>query len=245
VAPDRARRREHLKRELVALIERNSDGARLPSERELAERFGVARETLRKALHELSSSGALSRKHGAGTFVADIPWVKPLQLHSFSEDMRSRGLTPSSSLLTTTRMRAFAKIAQRLKLIPGADVYEIRRLRLADGEPMALEVVYLSCERLPSFNPKQLKTHSLYEILGQNYGLTLRSAVQQIQATVVTEAEAAQLNVAPFSPALLVERQVQVAPGDTVEYGKSLYRADRYSFEMNVSRGVTSASSNA
>ncbi|MGL4230600.1 MAG: GntR family transcriptional regulator [Casimicrobium sp.] len=230
-------RRATLKKELIALIRRNVDGGRLPAERQLAERFGVARETLRKALQELADEGALSRKQGSGTYVADAPWVKPLQLHSFSEDMRSRGLKPSSTLLSATKVRASAKVAQKLKIIPGADVYEVRRLRLADDEPMALEVVYLSCDHFPKFDVKRLARESLYDVLEREYDSVPRAAVQQIQATVVTEDEAAQLNVAPFSPALLVERQVQTASGETIEYGKSLYRADRYNFEMNVSRG--------
>jgi GntR family transcriptional regulator len=232
-----ADRRAHLKRELIALIRRNGDGGRLPSERELATRFGVARETLRKALLELSNEGALARKHGSGTYVADSTWVKPLQLHSFSEDMRSRGLKPSSQLLSTAKLRAPAKVAQKLKIIPGADAYEIRRLRLADGEPMALEVVYLSAEQFPKLDLRRLERESLYDLLEREYDSVPRSAVQQIQATVVTEDEAERLNVAPFSPALLVERQVQDADGCAIEYAKSLYRADRYSFEMNVSRG--------
>jgi GntR family transcriptional regulator len=233
---DRTLRREQLKKQLLTLIERNDDGGRLPPERELATQLGVARATLRKALLELSSAGLLDRKHGAGTFVAAQSWVKPLQLHSFSEDMRSRGLSPSSSLLSAGVARASAKVAQKLKIAPGTQVLEIRRLRLADGEPMALEVVYLSKERIPGFQTKRLQKQSLYEILERDYDLVPRSAVQQIQATVVAEDEALLLNVAPFSPALLVERQVQTDGGETIEFAKSLYRADRYSFEMNVNR---------
>jgi GntR family transcriptional regulator len=233
---DRSLRREKLKKQLVALIERNGDGGRLPPERELATQLGVARETLRKALQELSEAGLLDRKQGAGTFVAAQPWVKPLQMHSFSEDMRSRGLSPSSTLLSAVAVRASAKVAQKLKIVPGTSAIEIRRLRLADGEPMALEVVYLAKERVPGFQAKRLQRQSLYEILERDYKLLPRSAIQQIQATVVTEDEATLLNVAAFSPALLVERQVQNDNGETIEYAKSLYRADRYSFEMNVSR---------
>ncbi len=235
---DRAQKREQLKRGLQAILQQTGDGMRLPPERELAERLGVARETLRRALQELQADGVLQRRQGAGTFVAGPSWVKPLLLRSFTEDMRERGLVASSALLSTRTLRADAKVATKLKVVPGSAVFEVRRLRLASGEPMALEHAYLSAERLPGFDPACLATQSLYEVLARDHGIQVRNAAQEIQATVVTEDEAALLDVAPFSPALLVERQVFSTEGEPVEFGKSLYRADRYRFEVNVGRAA-------
>lgn len=235
---DRAQKRDHLKRGLQAILQQTGDGMRLPPERELAERLGVARETLRRALRELQAEGVLQRRQGAGTFVAGQSWVKPLLLRSFSEDMRERGLVASSTLLSTRLVRADAKVATKLKAAPGSMVFELRRLRLASGEPMALEHAFLRAERLPGFDPACLATQSLYEVLARDHGIQVRNAAQEIQATVVTEDEAALLDVAPFSPALLVERQVFSTEGEPVEFGKSLYRADRYRFEVNVGRAA-------
>ncbi len=233
---DRAQKRDHLKRSLLAIVQQTGDGMRLPPERELAEQLGVARETLRRALQDLQSGGQLERRHGAGTFVAGNSWLKPLQLHSFSEDMRDRGLVPSSQVLSTRVLRADAKVALRLKLAPGSFVFEVRRLRLASGEPMALEQAYLSQDRLVGFDPSVLATESLYDLLAREHGIQVRNAAQEIAATVLTEEEAQWLNVAPFSPALMVERQVFSTDGEVVEFGKSIYRADRYRFEVNVGR---------
>jgi GntR family transcriptional regulator len=232
----RAAKRDTLKKNLLALVQQNGEGGRLPPERELSERLNVARETLRRALDELEAQGILKRKHGAGTFVTDQPWVKPLTLRSFSEDMAARGLTPSSEILSAKEVAANAKLAQRFKISPGGALYEVRRLRLADGEPMAIETSHLVKDAMPGFDMSRLAQGSLYAVLEREYGVVIRSASQQIQATVVTEAEATLLNVAPFSPALLVERQVQAATGEVIEHSKSLYRADRYSFEVNVAR---------
>ena len=237
-AVDRAQKREHLKRSLQALLQQAGEGMRLPPERELATQLGVARETLRRSLHELQAEGQLQRRQGAGTFVAGQTWVKPLLLRSFSEDMRLRGLVPSSEILSIRNVRADVKVAQMLKLAPGSAVLEVRRLRLASGEPMALEQACLPLARLSGFDPACLATQSLYEMLERNHGIQIRSAAQEIGATVVTEEEARQLNVAPFSPALLVERQVVSLDGSVIEYGKSLYRADRYRFEVNVGRAA-------
>ena len=235
---DRAARREQLRRGLQAVLQQTGDGMRLPPERELAERLGVARETLRRALHELQGEGVLQRRQGAGTFVAGQSWVKPLVLRSFTEDMRERGLVASSSVLSATVVRADAKVALKLKAVPGSPVWFIRRLRLASGEPMALEEAWLRQALLPGFDPARLASQSLYDLLHQHHGIEVRNAAQEIQATVLNEDEAALLDVAPFSPALMVERQVFSQAGEPVEFGKSLYRADRYRFEVNVGRAA-------
>jgi GntR family transcriptional regulator len=233
---DRAQKRDILKQSLLNIIQQNGEGVRLPSERELSEKLGVARETLRRCLHALEEEGVLQRKQGAGTFVSGQAWIKQFELISFSEDMRERGLTPSSEVLSYLVIKAGAKLAQKLKVMPGAPILEIRRLRLANEEPMALETVYLVQDKLPDFEPTLLASHSLYDLIERNYGLQIKSATQQIHATVLSEDEADLLDVAPFSPALLVERQVMTSNGDIFEYGKSVYRADRYRFEVCVLR---------
>lgn len=234
----RLQKRETLRQRLLTIIQHQGEGSKLPPEREMSERFGVARETLRRCLEELAQEGRLIRRQGSGTFVAPQtqPWIKPFALRSFTEDMRSRGLVPSSRVISVAEVQAAAKQAQKFKVVPGSALIEIRRLRLADGDPMALETAYLVRERLPGFDAQRLAHESLYEILEREYRLKIHSASQQIEATVLTNEEARWLDVAPFSPALVVERQVIATTGEAVEYGKSLYRADRYSFELDVMR---------
>ncbi|MFM7530886.1 MAG: GntR family transcriptional regulator [Rubrivivax sp.] len=232
----RSAKQERLRRELLQLVEQAADGARLPAERELAGRLGVARETLRASMRALQEEGLLQRRQGSGTFVVAQAWVKPFQLRSFSEDMRERGLQPSSRVLSVREVPADAKLAHKLRLSPGAALHEVRRLRLADRMPMALETAYLPVLRLPGLDPQVLAEQSLYELLAREYGIHMRAAAQQIEATVLTHEEARLLDVAPFSPALLVERAVQSASGEPIEFGKSLYRADRYRLEVEVLR---------
>jgi len=233
---DRNQKRERLRQGLHKLLQQNPAGARLPSERELSERFDVARETLRRCLDELEEEGLLQRRQGAGTFISAQPVVKQARLLSFSEEMRERGLVPSSRVLSNTMLRAGAKLAQQLMVVPGSAVAELRRLRLANQQPMALETTCLALSRLPGFDPASLVTGSLYELLEKKCGLQMRSAQQQVQATVLSEDEAELLGVPPFSPALMIERTSTSAQGEVIEYAKSLYRADRYRFEIGVMR---------
>lgn len=233
---ERATKRAQLKQNLLALIRQGGDGAQLPPERELSERLDVARETLRRCLRELELEGLLQRRQGAGTFVSGQPVIKQPQLLSFSEDMQARGLTPSSEVLSLRTLGATAKIAQKLQLPPGSPLLEIRRLRMANDEPMALETVYLSKTLVADLELSQLTSGSLYALLSSHFGIQLRSAAQEIQATVLTEEEAEILEVPAFSPSLLVARVTLSSSGQAIEYAKSLYRADRYRFEVNVER---------
>jgi GntR family transcriptional regulator len=233
---DREKKRAQLRAGLLELIRQNENGGRLPTERELSGRFDVARDTLRRCLQSLENEGLLERKQGIGTFVVARPVVKEAKLMSFSEEMRQRGLTPSSKLLSTSIILAGAKLAQRLKLIPGSAVLEVRRLRLANDEPIALETSYLAQSRVPNFDASALANGSLYALLGKEYGLNICYASQQIQATVLNEQEAEWLRVPPFSPALVVKRTTVLNTGEFIEYAKSLYRADRYRLELNVTR---------
>lgn len=233
---ERGQKRVQLRAGLLELIQQNENGGRLPTERELSDRFDVARDTLRRCLDDLENEGLLERRQGVGTFVATRPVVKEARLMSFSEEMRQRGLTPSSQLLSTSTSLAGAKLAQRLKLIPGSAILEIRRLRLANDEPIALETSYLAQSRLPNFDPSALANGSLYALLEKQYGLDIRAATQQIQATVLNEQEAELLRVPPFSPALVIKRATVLSTGELIEYAVSLYRADRYRLELKVAR---------
>ncbi|NRQ39955.1 GntR family transcriptional regulator [Nonomuraea sp. NN258] len=231
-----AARSFHLRRHLADLLV--SDLAphdRLPAERSLAEEFSVSRLTVRRVIDQLEREGRVYRVQGSGTFVSEPRIRKSVELTSFTEDMRSRGLRPGSLEVSCERVPAGAEIGAALRISPSAQVLRLRRVRTADDEPMCLEHSHLPGELVPGDLGPELHG-SLYELLSSRYGLTVHRAEQTIKATVLDPDDARALDVPPFSPAFLVQRTAFDARGRAIERADSLYRADRYSYRLTIYR---------
>lgn len=229
-----------LKRLLLELIDNEElkPGERIPSERELSRQFGISRMTVRQALAELVHESVLLRRQGRGTFVADRKIVQGLmELSSFSEDMRRRGMVPGARLLEVQLQEASRKVERALALGADRRVLVVRRLRLADGEPMALEVTHLPYTLVGSL-PRERLEGSLYEYLEKDLGIELASAHQTLEPVVAAEEEARLLGVPPGSPLLLMERTTLSRSGAPVEFVRSVYRGDRYKFFVELKRSA-------
>ncbi|WP_081415000.1 phosphonate metabolism transcriptional regulator PhnF [Ectobacillus panaciterrae] len=211
-------------------------GDKIPSENELCDTFDVSRMTIRQAINNLVEQGYLYRKRGIGTFV-QLPKVEQrLQgMTGFTEDMKARGMKPSSALLSFELVSASARVADKLHLEDGASVYEVRRIRLADDEPIAFETTYLSPLVVKEINEDILQ-NSLYEHLEQKLGYKLLRATQTIEAAVAAEEEAPHLHISKRAPVLVVEQTSYAEDDVPLEYVKCIYRGDRYKFITNISR---------
>ncbi|MEN2982270.1 MAG: GntR family transcriptional regulator [Thermus sp.] len=201
-------------------ILRGQYGQNLPPERALAEAFGVSRDSVRKALDLLEEEGLVIRRQGSGTYVARRATFRN-RLLGFSEEMRALGLVPASRLLRWDQGPANPEEAMALGLSPGEGVLRLLRLRLADGEPMALERA-----SLPLWALEEAPEGSLYQAL-EARGLRPVRALQRLRAVAARE-EARLLEVEPGSPLLYLERVSYLADGRPIEYVRSWYRADRY-----------------
>jgi GntR family transcriptional regulator len=212
---------------LLELVERELEAdAPLPSERELCLRYGISRMTVRQALDALAAEGRVYRVPGKGTFVSRPKIQMNLALTSFSQDMRDRGLEPSSRELAHETAPASAVLAAELGVEPGDLVHSLHRLRTANGTPMALERSHVPARLAPDLLAKRLEGRSLYETLA-DYGLAPDRGEQTIEAGLADARQAELLGLEPGSAVLLLQRHAY-AGDDLVEYAVSTYRADRY-----------------
>lgn len=211
-------------------------GDMLPSEREYAELINVSRMTVRQAMNNLVDDGYLYRQKGRGTFVAEKKVEQELgSLTSFTEDMKARGLVPSSKLLSFEIIPATEKIANHLQIKEYAPVYEIKRIRFADQVPMALEIVYASANLIKGLTEEKVN-HSLYQYIEEQLYLKIGHATQSVEASIASEIEGELLNIRKGSPILLLQRNTYLEDGTPLEFVKSSYRADRYTFTIHIKR---------
>ncbi|CAM4207427.1 GntR family transcriptional regulator [Lederbergia lenta] len=225
---------EHIKK----LIEKGdlNPGDSLPSEREYGEIYGISRMTVRQAITNLVNERILYRVKGKGTFVMEQKLEQKLQgLTSFSEDMKVRGMKAGVKLLSFDIIPADNDIAEQLGINEQDLIYEIKRIRLAEGIPMALERTYISADRVQGLNEEIVK-HSLYEFIENTLKLKISGGVQIIEAAIANEEEVEHLQIPKNSPILLMQRTTTLENKVSFEVVKSSYRADRYKFMIDLKR---------
>lgn len=225
-----------LKRHLLDLLQSMPAGAPIPTERSLAADFDVSRTTVRQALAELTVEGRLLRVQGKGTFAAEPKVAQRLQLSSYTEDMRAQGREPSSKLLEVSEEPATLELAKLLDVRAGAKVLRLHRLRLADGEPMALETTHLATGRFRGLRRYVTSGGSLYQVLRERYGVEMGHAEETIETALASPAEAELLGADVGLPMLLLSRHSFDANGTPVEWVRSVYRGDRYKFVATLNR---------
>lgn len=227
VLPLHSQIHQELRRRIVS--EELAAGAAFPSERELADRYGVSRMTVRQALKNLRQDGLIYYERGVGAFVS----TRKLDVHTrnlggFSEEMRRRGMTPSSKVLSLKREPASGQIADSLSLAPDSEIFHLKRLRLADSAPLAYETAFLPVALCPNLDDFNLEKLSLYDVLENRFGIEIDHAEEILEAACATREQAKILNIKPNAPLLVVNRVVYNDQNAAVESVQTLYRADLY-----------------
>src|SRR2546427_6743399 len=209
--------------QVLDLMESLEVGQAIPSERQLSQELGVSRLPSRAALDEPARDGYFDRRHGSGTYVTEPKIAQPLTLTSFSEDMRRRGMVPGSRTLELATTSAGARLARRLQVSPSERLVRVKRLRMADAQPMAMEVLHIPEALVPGLTKADLENRSFYDLLGERYGIVIAAGTQSIEPTVTNEEESEVLGVPLHTPAFPSERTTYAESGGTAELARSIH----------------------
>lgn len=214
-------------------------GDLLPSERELSERYGLSRTTVRLALAELESLGLIVRKHGKGTFVSDMKREATdlAGTYSFSEQMRELGRTPRTELLEFATREATKSVADHLRIRLGEKVHLMRRLRIADDMPVMVERTYLPASEFVGLSASEVVGKSLYAVMEQDYHQKIRLAEEEMFASLARKDDAALLDIAEGAPVLQLSRHTYNDRNLVIEYTHSVARGDQFKYKVTHVRG--------
>jgi GntR family transcriptional regulator len=212
-----------------------SEGDPLASEEELARAYQVSRMTARQALHGIKTSGYAFSQKGRGTFVTRPKLEKNIMhLLGFTGDMKQRGMVPSSRVLEQVAIRATKDLAHELKVAVGESVMRLRRLRLADKIPMALEESHIPLKSFPGLERIDFSKQSLYCILREDYGVRVAWADEVIEAVPATPEESELLAIPANASVLSISRTIMTTEETPIEVACSRYRGDRYRASIRI-----------
>lgn len=208
---------------------------RLPSEDEVAASYGVSTITVRRTLTDLAAAGYIRRERGRGTFVLRPPIEQgPRELTSFSHEMTGRGLRSSSKVLEHKVIEANVFVAKQLRLEEGSEVFLLRRLRLADGEPMGIQTAHVPLFLAPTLMNEDFSSGSLYDRLRQKFGLFPAHAREIHSAALVEGDDAVLLHLSEGSLGLSATRLTFLSDGRPFEFVNSIMRGDRYEIVLDL-----------
>lgn len=207
-------------------------GARLENEIAIAQRLGLSRPTVRRAMEELVGKGLLVRRRGIGTQVVQGQVTRPVELTSLYEDLKGTHHEPGTRVLGLGIRPAEPAVSDALHLPAGSDVVFVRRQRSTDGVPVAILENHLPPE-YADITAEQLETRGLYQLLRAR-GVTIRVANQRIGARRAQGDEGALLDIDEDGPVLTMERVAFDGSGRAVEFGRHCYRPDLFSFETTL-----------
>lgn len=225
-----------LKEQLKSYIQANFvAGDMIPVESELETMFQVSRITVRKAIDELVDEQIVVKRQGRGTFVLAPKITQSTnRLYTWTEEMESQGRRPETKQLEVLEISPSRKLMQQLQLSPKEKVVAIKRVRLANGEPIAIMINYLRSSIVPGFCEQGLQSESLYQDLDKRYGVRFHEADELVSARQATDLEALTLGMEPDSAVLHILRTSYMEDGSPGEIVHLIAHPDRYQYAIHL-----------
>lgn len=209
-------------------------GEQIPSEREMAMIYGLNRMTVKNAINGLVEEGYLKRVQGSGTYVIKTGIMRDLEtLTGLSATIKDKGMNPSSKVIVNQVIIGYPEMNKQLQLDENAKIFRLLRLRLGDGQPIALEDTYVPYDLFPEIDQQNFEILSLMDFMQQN-GVTVIESQQYLTIEKVNERESKYLNVAPDTPVFAFTYISRDESDRIVEYTKSYTLGDNTKFEVKL-----------
>ncbi|EMS70756.1 GntR family transcriptional regulator [Ruminiclostridium cellobioparum] len=207
-------------------------GSLIPSERELSESLGISRMTARQAINQLAAENYLVREKGKGTFVNKIKFEQR-NIMSFSETVKRLGMVPKTRVLEFSEEKEYYDVKLALDLKPEQKLYRIKRLRLADDTPIAVEEVFIPEGLCPDINRLDL-TKSLYDQLKNIYSIEISHIDNNIEAIKADRENRKLLMLEAGIPVLNISGISYTREGRKLFFERDVYRADKYKYSVRI-----------
>ncbi len=205
---------------------------KLPSERDLCENYNISRATVRQAIQELEKEGYVYKEHGKGTFVSPKRFKQDLlKFYSFTEEMKKIGKKPSSKVIDFKIINCNNKLANKMNIDTGAELYEFTRLRLADQEPMMLETTYLPYHRFKGITQEGLQNNAMYDIFIKRFNVSFSEAEEIFQPVHAKKDEADLLEIDTNMPSMMLQR-ITYEDNNIIEYTVGIVRGDKFKYHV-------------
>ncbi|WP_119326998.1 GntR family transcriptional regulator [Companilactobacillus musae] len=218
---------------LTSYIQNLPANAKLPSERQLADKYEVSRNTIRNALLGLEATDLVKRVHGKGTFVNRINLNSDLgSSFKFGQQMRMLGKTPSTKIINFEKKDINAYFAQNMNLKLGDIIIRVDRLRLADNVPMMLERSFLPQKLFPTLNQEMLQDRSMYDVFRDDFGEEISYADEYFSAGIISACDSKIMNLKEGTPCLHLKRTTYDLNHQIIEFTLSVARSDEFSYHV-------------
>lgn len=209
-------------------------GFELPTEESLCKHYGVSRGTLRRAISDLVTEGYIERHRGRGSFVSR-PKLESGVVGSY-KSFRVVGppLDPGGRVLACRRVRAVKDVAAMLEREAGQSIWRLERVRFTAGVPVSLQTSFIPVDLCPDLARHDLRTRHLIDVLRDEFGVQLVSAVEYVEPTVADGYAAKALRVPARTPLFQIERITSALSGSVAEYRRAVLRGDVYRYRIEL-----------